>query len=127
MELMMMSETARKHFDFWSGIIKQLRLKKTAREEFVACAIGDWLWDINPNSNAGLGADIISNNWNGVGKYNEWLLMTMDKKDKLINCYGNYFDKHEKEIMALLGNNDIKYIDDFSAEIYYEKLAGMVF
>ena len=61
------------------------------------------------------------------GKYHEWLLKTMDQKKKMLEQMGKYFDNHKGEIMDLLDGEDIEYISDFSAEIYYEKLAGTVF
>lgn len=109
-------------------VIEQLHSEKTARTEFVASVIGDWLWDINPDGNGlGLGAKVISETWGGVGKYHEWLLNTMEHKEKMINQFGKYFDEHKTEIMDLLDGENITYISDFSADIYYEKLAGTVF
>ena len=45
----------------------------------------------------------------------------------MLEQMGKYFDNHKSEIMDLLDGEDIEYISDFSAEIYYEKLAGTVF
>ena len=122
----MLSQTETKHYEFWMKVIEQLYLGKTARTEFMACVIGDWLWDINPGGN-GLWAKEISETWGGVGKYHEWLLKTMDQKKKVLEQMGKYFDNHKSEIMDLLDGKDIEYISDFSAEIYYEKLAGTVY
>ena len=122
----MLSQTETKHYEFWKKVIEQLYSGKTARTEFMACVIGDWLWDINPGGN-GLGVKEISETWGGVGKYHEWLLKTMDQKKKMLEQMGKYFDNHKSEIMDLLDGEDIEYISDFSAEIYYEKLAGTVF
>ena len=95
---------------------------------FIACVIGDWLEDINPGGNGlGLGAKVISETWGGVGKYHEWLLKTMGQKKKILELMGKYFDNHKSEIIDLLDGEDITYISDFSADIYYEKLAGTVF
>ena len=122
----MMSKAENKHYDFWEKTIEQLHSEKTARAEFIANTIGDWLWDVNPQGN-GLDAKEIDGTWGGVGKYHEWLLNTMEHKEKMINQFGKYFDEHKTEIMDLLGDEDIEYISDFSADIYYEKLAGTVY
>ena len=107
----MLSQTETKHYEFWRKVIEQLHLGKTARTEFMACVIGDWLWDINPGGN-GLGAKEISETWGGVGKYHEWLLKTMDQKKKMLEQMGKYFDNHKGEIMVLLDGEDIEYISD---------------
>ena len=121
----MMIDAETKHYEFWIKVIEQLHSEKTARTEFMACVIGDWLWDINPGS-IGLEAEEISKTWGGVGKYHEWLLKTMDQKKKVLEQMGKYFDNHKSEIMDRLDGKDITYISGFSTEIYYEKLAGTV-
>ena len=122
----MMSEVENKHYEFWSKVIDQLHSRKTLRTEFIACVVGDWLWDVNPGGN-GLGAKEIYETWGGIGKYHEWLLNTVSQKEKMLEKMGEYFDEHKKEIMELLGTDDIEYISDYSADIYYENLAGTVY
>ena len=69
--------------------------------------------------------DQIPKIWRGYQEYDQWLLKTMIHKKQIIDQIKRIYKRNKSEIITELGDDDPSYVNDFSADYYFENGIGI--
>lgn len=120
---------AQTHRAFWEAVAsKYLENVEhgTVKKAFIGYVILDWVNDINTELTEMKGLeDQIPKIWGGYQEYDQWLLKTMIHKKQIIDQIKRIYKRNKSEIITELGDDDPSYVNDFSADYYFENGIGI--